>query len=149
MISKERVIQALELHWNIGPAAKELSVGYSTLRRYIKLYNIDHDSRKSRNGPIFDKKKYETTKNVIARRNRKLKLLTYKGGMKCTVCGYDKPIPDVYEFHHRDPLEKDPNWGLMFKNNHKLDKFYPELDKCDVLCANCHRETHFNMRRNT
>ena len=76
------------------------------------------------------------------RKNRKLRLLEFKGGMKCIKCGYDKPIPDVYEFHHRDPAEKDPNGGKMNVNNHRIETMMIELEKCDVLCANCHRETH-------
>jgi hypothetical protein len=76
------------------------------------------------------------------RKNRKLRLLELKGGMKCTKCGYDKPIPDVYEFHHRDPTEKDPNWGKMIANNHRIESMIQEIEKCDLLCANCHREIH-------
>ena len=81
------------------------------------------------------------------RKNRKIVLLEYKGGIKCIRCGYDKPIPDVYEFHHRDPAEKDPSWGTMLRNNHSLDKFKAEVDKCDVLCANCHREVHWELKQ--
>lgn len=80
------------------------------------------------------------------RKNRKLRLLEYKGGMKCQRCGYDKPIPDVYEFHHRDPAEKDPSWGKMITNNHRIESLLAEIDKCDLLCANCHRETHYEMK---
>ena len=80
------------------------------------------------------------------RKNRKLKLLEAKGGMKCSRCSYNKQIPDVYEFHHRDPLEKDPQWGKMITNNHRLDVLLIEIEKCDLLCANCHREIHALQR---
>ena len=63
-------------------------------------------------------------------------------GPKCQRCGYDACI-EALEFHHRNPKEKDPtysfNWGIK-----KLKK---ELDKCDILCANCHREVHVEMRK--
>jgi hypothetical protein len=76
------------------------------------------------------------------RANRKLKLLEHKGGMVCIDCGYSKPIPSVYEFHHIDPLQKDPNWSNLLRNNHRLEACLDEIDKCVVLCANCHRERH-------
>ena len=80
------------------------------------------------------------------RKNLKLKLLEAKGGMKCQRCGYDKPIPDVYEFHHRDPSEKDPSWGKMITNNHRIETMLLEIEKCDLLCARCHREVHFELK---
>ena len=80
------------------------------------------------------------------RKNRKLKLLECKGGMQCSRCPYNKPIPDVYEFHHRDPSEKDPTWGKMISNNHRLEALLDEIEKCDLLCANCHREVHALQR---
>lgn len=63
----------------------------------------------------------------------------YKGG-KCEKCGYDKYI-GALEFHHRDPSQKKFSIG-----NAKLRKFdnkiIEELDKCELLCSNCHREAH-------
>lgn len=48
---------------------------------------------------------------VMNWRNRvKLKLIDYKGG-KCVRCDYNKPIPAAYDFHHRNPEEKDFSIG--------------------------------------
>lgn len=63
----------------------------------------------------------------------------YKGG-KCENCGYDKCI-SALDFHHKIPTEKDfcisnRNISLHWKN------IKEELDKCSLLCANCHREEH-------
>ena len=57
----------------------------------------------------------------------------------CMNCGYDRNQAAL-DFHHLDPNEKD----FLIKGNHiKLDdKTKQELDKCIVLCANCHREIH-------
>lgn len=76
------------------------------------------------------------------RRRNKLKLmaLEYKGG-KCQKCGYDK-CPAALDFHHRDESEK--SFGISKGGNtHGWDKLKVELDKCDILCANCHREQHY------
>ena len=66
-----------------------------------------------------------------------------KGG-KCKRCGYCT-CPDALQFHHRDPLQKDVNPGVL--RNWNRDKALVELDKCDLLCANCHAEIHYEIRR--
>ena len=143
MLSEESIRHALSEHWNIGPAAKALDVGYSTLRKYIAKYGIEHDSRKSKEGPKTADKAYATAVVTRARQKKKFQALEYRGGMKCSRCGFDEPIPDVYDLHHRDPGEKDPNWNKMKTNNWPFERLKEELDKCDVLCANCHRTVHW------
>jgi DNA-directed RNA polymerase subunit RPC12/RpoP len=64
-----------------------------------------------------------------------------RGGAKCSQCGYDRCVAAL-EYHHRDPNEKDPTWNRGWS----LPKLKKELDKCDILCANCHREVHAEMR---
>ena len=78
-------------------------------------------------------------KNTIARGwKNKADYIQYLGGT-CDFCGYGKS-QWALEFHHKDPNEKDLNfksiryWGL--------EKAKEELDKCILLCANCHREEH-------
>tara|TARA_R110000822_G_scaffold53903_1_gene138679 strand:- start:801 stop:1364 length:564 start_codon:yes stop_codon:yes gene_type:complete len=82
----------------------------------------------------------------VQKRRIKLKLMAvkYKGG-KCERCGYDKCV-DSFDFHHRDPKEKE--FGIGGKGHTKSwDKIKKELDKCLLLCANCHREEHYNLKR--
>lgn len=148
MLTKETIETMLEKHWNIGPAATELGIGYSTLRKYIKKYNIVHNSRAKKDGPTFDRKAHQSRSVTKARQNKKLKSLEYKGGMLCSRCGFSEPIPDCYAFHHRDPSEKDMNWGKMKTNNWSIEKIKEELDKCDVLCHNCHSIVHYEINRN-
>lgn len=80
--------------------------------------------------------------SVQKRRNKlKEKAVEYKGG-KCEKCGYDKCLAAL-EFHHLDPNEKDFGVG---QNGHtrSWEKIKIELDKCIMLCANCHREIHWS-----
>lgn len=70
---------------------------------------------------------------------RKL-FVEYKGG-KCSICGYGRCIWAL-ELHHRNPNEKEFIISRLRSFNEKTKK---ELDKCDLLCANCHREIHFNQ----
>jgi hypothetical protein len=93
----------------------------------------------------FYKRKNGTTKDkcssclVNQRRFRiKINAVYYKGG-KCVDCGYNSCITAL-SFHHRNPKEKDFNIG----GNHsrKWVKIQAELDKCDLVCSNCHIERH-------
>ena len=73
------------------------------------------------------------------RRERKKTLVEYKGG-KCEICGYDK-FYGALEFHHTDPNEKD--FGLSKSGiTRSLEDQKIEVDKCMMVCANCHREIH-------
>src|ERR1035437_8939631 len=69
------------------------------------------------------------------RRNRKARAVAYKGG-KCE-CGYDKCLRAL-EFHHREPGGKEFCVSEMMSMNWARVK--KELDKCDLICSNCHRE---------
>lgn len=74
-------------------------------------------------------------------RQRKFKHLCveYKGG-KCIHCGYNKCI-GALDFHHRNPAIKEFSIS-MAKHHSFLDNIKEELDKCDLVCSNCHREIH-------
>lgn len=80
---------------------------------------------------------------LLNQRKVKEKCVEYKGG-KCERCGYDKCVGALH-FHHRDPSQKDfeisKRNSIRFTKNKEL--FLQEVDKCDLLCANCHAELHF------
>jgi hypothetical protein len=72
----------------------------------------------------------------------KIKAIEYKGG-KCNMCGYNK-CTSALEFHHLDPSIKEYNKdsrGLNRRRSFENSKI--ELDKCILVCANCHREIHY------
>lgn len=70
-------------------------------------------------------------------------LVEQKGG-SCILCGYNK-CTAALEFHHIDPDEKEfqinKRWGCSRETIQK------EIDKCVLLCSNCHRETHWKLAR--
>lgn len=83
--------------------------------------------------------------DAVNKRRRKLKQLSvdYKGG-KCFICGYNKCV-SALEFHHINPLEKD--FSISTTGNTKSwNDIKIELDKCILLCSNCHREEHEELR---
>ena len=63
----------------------------------------------------------------------------YKKQLKCKKCGEDRFY--LLDFYHKDPKVKDFNISDHSRAN--LETLKNELDKCDVLCANCHREWHY------
>ncbi len=86
------------------------------------------------------RKKYLRFNVSEQRRKLKLKSIEYKGG-SCINCGYDK-CPAAMVFHHLDPEKKD--FAIAGNGiSRSFEKIKLELDKCVLLCANCHAETHF------
>lgn len=79
--------------------------------------------------------------DAVQKRREEVKrlLVEYKGG-KCENCGLVAHAA-VYDFHHIDPNEKD--FGIARKGHTRsLEKNKAEVDKCLMLCANCHRLKH-------
>ena len=74
-------------------------------------------------------------------RKVKQQAVEYKGS-QCSVCGYDKCMAAL-EFHHLNPDEKDFNITQNIRKSTTLDSIKKELDKCILVCANCHREAHY------
>lgn len=64
-----------------------------------------------------------------------------KTTLECSKCGENHPA--CLEFHHKDPSQKLFTISSMVR---KLPKevILKEIEKCEVLCANCHRKTHHN-----
>lgn len=142
--------------------AHELKSSQTNVRYYLKKYGLK-TIKKERNEqidkklcpkcnlikPIGDfytggKKIYSYCRPCGRRdtidRQRKIKAdyITYKGG-KCEKCGYNR-CQAALEFHHIYPKVKE--YGIAKNKFYSLDKTKAELDKCLLVCANCHREIH-------
>jgi hypothetical protein len=61
-------------------------------------------------------------------------------GNSCQDCGQSYPL-EVYDFHHRNPSKKELKVGHEMVNV-SLAALKAEVEKCDLLCANCHRMRH-------
>ncbi len=75
---------------------------------------------------------------TILRRNMKLQAIKMLGG-KCSICGYNRCI-DALEFHHKDPKQKDFKIGAG--NTISWKEYKSEVEKCILVCSNCHKEIH-------
>jgi hypothetical protein len=65
-------------------------------------------------------------------------MIDHKGG-KCQFCGYSKCVRSLH-FHHIDSRTKEAGLGQI--THRQWDRVLKELDKCILVCANCHGEIH-------
>lgn len=85
-----------------------------------------------------------TIKQTVERQRKfKEECVKYKGS-KCEKCGYNKYV-GALEFHHKDSNQKDFTIAHSRLTSFS-DKVKQELDKCEILCSNCHREIHAKIK---
>lgn len=132
-ISDEEIEMIRKLYDEISSSSKVskiLNISKSTVLKYVKVKNktkLNEEEIKKNN-----------SNNVIEwRRRAKIKLVEYKGG-KCERCGYDKCIKAL-EFHHLNPKEKD---FTISGKSWSFERLKKEVDKCILVCSNCHSEIH-------
>lgn len=78
---------------------------------------------------------------AVSKRRKQIKqnAMDHKGG-KCCICGYSKCL-DALEFHHLDDSKKE--FGISKRGyTRSWEKVCQELEKCILVCSNCHREIH-------
>lgn len=91
---------------------------------------------------------YYYNKEKILEKNTRLKqekqewLRNYKKDLECKECGEDHPA--ALSFHHRNPEEKDYEVSTMPNNGYAIENIKQEIEKCDVLCRNCHAKKHYS-----
>lgn len=115
-----------------------------------KNYSLFSKSKRNKNGidcyckecvmkraPRYFKKRNEKRTLIKAR------LVKYKGN-KCFVCKVENLPLTVFQFHHMNPKKKDFQISLNMTFNKNLMK---EVDKCALVCANCHCVVHHGNKR--
>lgn len=130
-LTNEQKKELQELYDEIGSMKKVAKLkghSFETVKKYVEKKKKE--------------KKYSNSESVILWRKRvKQKLIDYKGG-KCEFCGYNKCIKAL-QFHHLNPKEKDFSIAGMSLSFEKLKK---EVDKCILVCSNCHAEIHDGIK---
>ncbi len=69
----------------------------------------------------------------------------YKSGLVCEICGESDPA--ALDLHHANPDEKDILIAAAVHDGLSIERLKDEIVKCQVLCANCHRKLHNQLRR--
>lgn len=160
MITKEQLQAFVDKGYTKKQVSEELNIGYSTVyyhmsRHGLKFTNTesnrrvdihtcstcgDTDSANFYGGRKIQCKNCFNKQCAEKQKETKLRAVEYKGGC-CQHCNYSKSI-SALEFHHMDPTQKDP----QYKATWSWKRLKPELDKCILLCSNCHREEHDRIR---
>lgn len=79
--------------------------------------------------------------------NNQKHIAWYKGlkrDLKCAKCGENHPA--CLDFHHLDPEKKELTIASDMRRYSK-ETLLAEIDKCIILCSNCHRKEHYNISR--
>ena len=74
-------------------------------------------------------------------RNKARTLIRECMGGGCQICNYNKSY-NALELHHVNPEEKELSIGFILSSCRSWSVLFDELEKCILLCANCHREVH-------
>ena len=164
-MEKEILIKLVDDGLSMKKIANKLGKGQSTIRYWLnkhnlstkrKLLNEDKENRicpkcgKLKNRSEFYHRRGKDGASVYCKictgeqtmermREFKNKCVEYKGG-ECEKCGYNK-CKGALEFHHIDRSKKD--FTISHSRAYSFDdKIKKELDKCILLCSNCHKEEH-------
>jgi len=109
----------------------------------LKSFSCFSSDKSKSCGRASQCKECNRAKNQKARDDLWKRIEEYVGGRKCAHCGIESEYP-IYDFHHLDPTEKEREVTRSLK----WDKVKAEIDKCIMLCSNCHRIEHYRLRKN-
>lgn len=118
------------------------------VREYSKNYNKRHSHKIKEWGKQHRDSRLATyskhyQKHKLDRQKNKIYAILYKGS-KCTICdlSYNNENAAVFDFHHLDPYIKDTEISKLLNNVEFSETIKLELDKCTLVCSNCHRLIH-------
>ena len=172
-MDKDNIKNLIDKGYSLNKISKELNKSLTTIRYWFKKHGLKYNHVQfkylekkeigiERNCPKCEQSlpstdfykrrgvdysstycKLCTTEQTLSRMQRlKKQMVEYKGG-SCVICGYNNYM-GALEFHHLNPKEKDFNLAHMKKYTFD-EKIKNELDKCVLVCSNCHREVHANI----
>ena len=84
----------------------------------------------------------ERRRDAIKRSKIKTIILEYKKSKTCSMCSEADPV--CLQFHHRDPKIKD--FTIAGSHRRSWNSIESEINKCIILCANCHLKLHASIR---
>ena len=107
----------------------------SSRKEYMRQYRLANKEKIAKQDKGRVRKK---------RTSHKVKAIEYMGG-KCNHCDLITEHREVYDFHHVNMAEKEVDPGSLMQCS--WEKLKKELDKCILLCANCHRIVHSKLNK--
>lgn len=86
-------------------------------------------------------KKKIIAKNISNKDKNIIWFHEYRKTLKCGRCGENHPA--CLEFHHSDPNKKEYNIGTIVYSTYSIKTILKEIEKCEILCSNCHNKEHY------
>jgi hypothetical protein len=86
-----------------------------------------------------------TGKESVRKRKIKIKkwFYDYKSLLSCSICSESHPA--IIDFHHKG--NKREQVAQMAHYGYSIESIKKEMEKCDILCANCHRKLHWKKQK--
>ncbi|WP_436346256.1 homing endonuclease associated repeat-containing protein [Natronorubrum sp. FCH18a] len=84
---------------------------------------------------------WNTQRSLNRRARHRAWVYKYKQARGCNRCEEDDPA--CLEFHHLDADEKEMAIGKMITHGYSKSRLESEMEKCEILCSNCHRKEHY------
>ena len=124
----------------------------------MKLVNEFHSNPTKKDGcqsmckecrKVYHRKHYEKNIDKYKDKAKKYKktnidwFINIKKNLVCEKCGEDRYW--VLDFHHLNSDDKDRDISKMIRSS-SIEKIMDEMNKCIILCSNCHRDLHYNEK---
>ena len=101
----------------------------------LRKYNREYYQRNRRH--LLDKQR---EKNQRFAESRRKWIVEHKKKLSCVRCGENHPA--TLTFHHKNSSDKSFEIGNAIVLGVSLKRLIGEIEKCEVLCANCHAKEH-------
>lgn len=163
-VDEARLRELVESGASIRQIAKELGIGYSTVRYWLERCDLETDPGVRRRESAaareagLERARLRCPKHgrtaftqrpdggfrcqrcnsmaVSERRRRVKRQLVREAGGACAICGFSGH-PRALQFHHLDPATKNFHLGHQGRTR-RISEMREEAAKCVLLCANCH-----------
>jgi len=163
-MTREELVQLIEQNLSAYRIAKLYGVSKQAIRYWLDKYDLktNHPDWSAGDKPRKCNRCGENDQNQFTpsikyrcrscvakhqnelNRKKKKQLVEAKGGA-CVLCGYNFCQAGL-EFHHLNPRDKDPEWRKL--KNRSFRRVLKELEKCVLVCGNCHSEIHAGYHAN-
>lgn len=123
---------------------KELKDFYPNKQCSLGVTGTCRNCSRERINKWYSDNRKERQKAANSLNQKRKRLIVDHFGDRCLDCGNTYP-QCVYQFHHLDPKCKDVNPSYALSK--RPSEMWKELDKCVMLCANCHMIRHHYTRK--
>jgi hypothetical protein len=127
-------VEAYQEYYDICRSLRQTANHFGLCRKSLSKYVIKKDLTKD------ELRNFKRIAQGSYRKRTKIVAVAYKGGA-CQKCGYSKSLWAL-DFHHLDPNKKD---FVISGGTKKFETIKTELDKCILVCKNCHAEIHEDL----